>query len=87
MFYEQDDISENTMEVILNCVDGQEYIYWVSLADMPSEEDEYDWSIQQARAFHSKIDRPICPEDTEDDCYAEALEPFPRDEQEFMWIK
>ncbi len=86
MFIEEEDIPEGTLEVILTCVDYQEFIYWVSLANCPSDEDNYDWAVAQARLFHSKQGLPLCPEDTEEDVYAEALEPFPRNEQEFTRI-
>ena len=87
MFIAEEDIPKETMEVILTCVDGQEYVYWVSVKNLPNDYDEYDWSIEQARTFHSKRRLPECPEDTDQDCYAEALEPFPRNEHEFTWIR
>jgi len=87
MFIDADEVAGGVMEVILNCVDGEEYVYWVALENKPEDEDEYDWSISQARSFHVKQALPECPEDNEDESFSEALEPFSRDESEFSWVR
>lgn len=85
MFYEADEI-ENVMEVILTCVDDEEYVYWVKLQDKPEGEDEYDWAIERARSYHKKLKLPECPFDTEDENFSVAMEPFSREEDEFTWV-
>lgn len=78
---------ENTLEVILTCDDGREYVYWVDLTDLPSGEEEYDWAIEKARGFHKRMNLPVCPQDSEDENYGSAHEPFPRKEGEFTWVR
>jgi len=85
VFYEADEI-ENVMEVILTCVDDEEYVYWVKLDEKPEGEDEYDWAIERARAYHLKLKLPECPADTEEESYSVALEPFSREHDEFTWV-
>ena len=85
-FFEAEDYEESHMEVMLTSEDGTEYIYWVQLENCPEDESEEDWAIEQARNWHNSNGLPIIPEDTEDEWYSEACEPFSRSASEFKFI-
>lgn len=80
-FWEADDIEGQYMEVLITHEDGLEYIYWVNLASLPSDEDEYDWSVEVAVAHHNSLGLEEVNEEN-----AEATEPFSRSESEFSFI-
>lgn len=80
-FYDSSEVEGKYMEVIITSDDGEEHIYWVNIQSMPSEEDEYDWSIEKALGHHKSLG---FKDITEDD--AEASEPFSRDSSEFTFI-
>ena len=74
-----DDDLEGVMEVALTDSNGDEFIYWVDITQMPDDEDEYDWPIQESLKFHAKkigtaIDEDFCSE------------PFSRPEDEYVWV-
>lgn len=76
---EDSEDQQETMEVIITDVVGDEFIYWIDLTEMPEDEDEYDWSIDLARAYHlehvgSEIDDEF------------ASEPFTREPSEYILV-
>lgn len=70
---------DETMEVIITSDDGDEHVYWVDISKKPEGEDEYDWSIAIARAYHEKHVGTEIEEDW-------AAEPFSREADEFTWV-
>ena len=79
-FWDSEDVEGKYLEVIVDNGDS-EFIYWVSLADLPEIEDEYDWAIQKAYETYNKLGLEIV--DLND---IEACEPFSRNESEFTFI-
>lgn len=80
-FYDAESVEGKYMEVLITQDDGEEYVYWVSLASMPEDEDEYDWPISLAVKHHNGLGLETVSEDN-----AEASEPFSRNESEFTFI-
>jgi|TARA_B110000259_G_scaffold182733_1_gene226803 hypothetical protein len=80
-FWDREEVEGRYMEVILSDEDGEEFIYWVDLKKNQEDEDEYDWSIDVAVAFHNKQNKVSLKED-----HAVALEPFSRNESEFTFV-
>lgn len=80
-FYESEEVEGKYMEVIIDNGAGEEAVYWVSLAQKPDDDDEFDWSINQAVSFHNSTTGQSISEDE-----AEALEPFSRHASEFTFI-
>lgn len=81
-FWDSDESEGKYMEVLVNDEEGGEFIYWVDLAAKSEDEDEYDWAIELAVAFHNNKELP--PASIDD---AEAMEPFSRNESEFTFVK
>jgi len=80
-YWDAGDVEGKYMEVLITNLEEVEFVYWVNLAELPEDEDEYDWSIKIAVSHHNSLG---IDEVSEDD--AEACEPFSRDASEFVFI-
>ena len=80
-FWSREEVEGIYMEVILSDENEEEFIYWVNLKKKQEDEDEYDWSIDVAVAFHNKQNKVSLNED-----HAVALEPFSRNKSEFIFV-
>ena len=80
-FWDADDVEGKYMEVLITQEEGIEYVYWVNLASMSGDEDEYDWSIDVAVKHHNNLGLGEVSENN-----AEAMEPFSRKESEFVFV-
>lgn len=80
-FWDSEEVEGKYLEVIIDNGDD-EIVYWVSLANLPHGEDEYDWAVQKAHDSYNKLG--LIAVDLDD---IEACEPFSRNESEFTFIQ
>jgi hypothetical protein len=82
-------MSENQSytEVCITAESGEEYIYWVSLKNMPCEEDDVDWAIERAIAYHLSVGGEPIAEQGDDFDPVTACEPFDRDIHEYVVVE
>lgn len=86
MVTEVDAMSKPVLEVCLIDVLGDEYVYWVDLADKPDAEDGTDWAINRALAYHADHIGTSPEPDGDDDLSVFAYEPFDRPSDEYVEI-
>jgi len=65
---------------------GDEHIYWVKMDVMPKDEDEIDWSIEQATNHHVDTLGLEIMRDDEEFLSITAYEPFDRGVDEYIVI-
>ena len=92
-YYDAEDTEGVYLEVMLEDEEGNEYNYWITVAEIPEGECDIDWPIEKAKAYHAQKELPKIPEDVVDEedpfndiTYANVGDPFSRYENEFTFI-